>query len=101
MTVVNGIEDPDVMCPGGHPETFHVGPHFGGVYPCSGDLCIAEPLWGLHVGATEMWCAKTYEEVVLESTHVPIAVPEVDFLPGIAFGLLCAAFMRWLLKEIQ
>ena len=96
MPWVNEIEDPDAMCPGGSPEIFAVGPAFGGVYPCEFDGCVVTPLWGLHLGATEMWCAKTAEGVLLESDHIPIVVPEVDMYVGLLAVLLTLLFWRWI-----
>ncbi|NIR03651.1 MAG: hypothetical protein GTN78_26235 [Gemmatimonadales bacterium] len=91
--IVNGLENPRVQCPSGDPELFVVGPEFGGVYTCDGDGCIVEPLWDLHLGATEMWCRNGAGD----SPVVPIAVPEPNgFLFGFFAVWLCYAVWRFM-----
>ncbi len=84
--------DPRVQCPpdGNPAEAFYLGPLSGGVYACPNDECIIDrPLWELHEGATEMWCANTQEGVLIESAHIPIEVPEPAW-PGMLAAALVA-----------
>jgi hypothetical protein len=86
--IVNGITDPRVQCPGGNPETFHVGPD---TYPCEGDGCTVTLDWTPYQGTTEMWC----RNAMGDSAHVVIEVPEIELLPGLALLLVVA----WVLSR--
>ena len=87
---VNGLTDPRAQCPpNGNPaDTFHLGPQFGGVYACPDADCIVEPLWGLHVGVTEIWCENA------GGASPIVAVPEVGPTSGLLICLLFLILLR-------
>ena len=81
--IVNGLIDPDVMCPDGDPDTLKLNEQ---TYPCYRDGCIVTALeidWSQHEGTHEMVCVNSV------GTSQPLVV-EVPELPTgcIVIGLL-------------
>ena len=93
MTMVNGIENPLVCIPAnGVPITFNLDD--GASYPVqpSTDPRCADgwtvPInWDAHLEATEMWAVND----IGESAHVPIAVPEISVVFGLAVAVVFIA----------